>query len=166
MKINKFILAAGCALLLSGCTQSTIVRSADEGPDLNIYENYDLDMDQLYDDVLDVGLDPDTYPMAAGIEYGIFAEEGYVNVAAIVKDDTSVEDAVWYASEVLKVINDQIAAQDLSCELSSDTSYGGLYESNNAYLDIYYESAFNNDEAPFLSFEIPAGMYVVLEDSM
>lgn len=168
MKIYKLLAAVGCCgVILTGCTESHYVNpgqgTLETGPDFNIYENYELDENQLMYDVLDVGLDPDTYPMAAGIDFGLRMDEGIINVAAIVKDGTSPEDALWYGSEALKVLNDQVASQDLSYEMSSADSYGGIYENNDAHLDIYFASAFENDEAPFISFEIPAGKYLILD---
>lgn len=167
MKIYKLLVATClCGLLLTGCTESHYVHpesSLEPGPDFNIYDNYELDEDQLMHDVLDVGLDPDIYPMAAGIDFGLRMDEGIINVAAIVKDDTSPEDAIWYGSEALKVVNDQIASQDFSYEMSSEDSYGGIYADNDAHLDIYYASDFEDGEAPFLTFEIPAGKYLILD---
>ena len=168
MKINKVILAIGFGgLLLTGCTESHYVNpnpeNMESGPDLNVYENYELDEDQLMADVLDVGLDPDNYPMAAGIDFGLQMDKGIINIAAIVKDGTSTEDALWYGSETIKVLNDQIASQDLSYELSSDTSYGGVFEKNDAHLDIYYAEQFENDEEPFFTVVIPAGVYMTFD---
>lgn len=165
MKIYKLLLVTGCMFLLSGCTESHYVRpnqsDMEAGPDFNIYEDYELDEDQLLDDVLDVGLDPDNYPMAAGIDYGLHMDEGRIAVAAIVKDDTSLEDAIWYGTEALKVVNDQVASQDYSYEMSSEDPYGGIYKENDAHLDIYFASAFENGEAPVLSLEIPADTYLI-----
>lgn len=168
MRIHKLLIIVGAALLLAGCTQSHYINPEagdGEGPDLNIYEDYELDEEQLLDDVLDVGTDPDFYPMAAGIDFGLHMDEGYIAIAAIVKDGTSEKDALWYGSEAVKVVNDQVASQDLSYEMSSEYSYGGIYEENDAWLDIYYESDFQNGEEPFLSFQIPAGTYLVLNAS-
>lgn len=168
MKICKLLAVVGCCgLILTGCTESHYVNPNQEtmepGPDFNVYENLELDQDQLIADVLDVGLDPDNYPMAAGIDFGLRMDEGIINVAAIVKDGTAPEDAIWYGSEALKVVNDQVASQDISYAMSSADSYGGIYEENDAHLDIYFASDFENGDAPFLTFEIPAGKYLVLD---
>lgn len=168
MRICKLLAVAGCCcLLLSGCTERNYVnpnsKDYEYGPDFNIYDDYELDEEQVLEDVLDVGLDPVNYPMAAGIDFGLHMDEGHIDVAAIVKDGTSMKDALYYGSEALKVVNDQVASQDFSYEMSSDTSYGGIYENNDAQLDIYYASDFENDEAPFMTFTIPAGKYMVLD---
>jgi hypothetical protein len=165
MKIKQLLMIAGCAVVLSGCTESHYVRPTETGPDFNVYEDYELDEDQLMADVLDVGTDPDFYPMAEAIDFGLHMDEGYIAVAAVVKDGTSLEDATWYGSEALKVLNDQAASQDISYAMSSEDSYGGIYENNDAILDIYYASDFEAGEAPVLSFDIPAGMYIILDDT-
>ena len=170
MKMNKWLLLTGlCGLLLTGCTKSNYVSpdsaSADDGPDFNVYENYELDEDQLMADVLDVGTDPDNYPMAVAIDFGLRMDEGKINIAAIVKDDTSTEDALWYDNEAIKVLNDQIVSQDISYEMSSDKYFGGVFDKNDAYLDIYTQTAFNNGEEPLFSVVIPAGTYMTFDSA-
>ena len=72
MKIKKWLLAAGCAVLLCGCTKSNIVRSEDAAqPDFNMYMNVELDINQLHEDVNDIYLDESDYPMAAAIDFDL-----------------------------------------------------------------------------------------------
>ena len=92
-------------------------------------------------------------------------DEGKINIAAIVKDDTSTEDALWYGNEAIKVLNDQIASQDISYEMSSDKYFGGVFDKNDAYLDIYTQTAFNNGEEPLFSVVIPAGTYMTFDSA-
>ena len=54
IKMGKraLLVAAGCMVLLCGCTKSNIVQpdaGEAESPDFNIYNNIELDMDQFRD---------------------------------------------------------------------------------------------------------------------
>ena len=73
MKMGKraLLVACGCMLLLSGCTKSNIVQpdaSEAEEPDFNVYNNIELDMDQFHEEVNEICLDEDDYPMADSID--------------------------------------------------------------------------------------------------
>ena len=64
---RALLVACGCMLLLSGCTKSNIVQpdaSEAEEPDFNVYNNIELDMDQFHEEVNEICLDEDDYPMA------------------------------------------------------------------------------------------------------
>ena len=76
MKMGKraLLVACGCMLLLSGCTKSNIVQpdaSEAEEPDFNVYNNIELDMDQFHEEVNEICLDEDDYPMADSIDFTI-----------------------------------------------------------------------------------------------
>ena len=76
MKIKNLMLVMGCAVLLCGCTKSNIVQPEEtQGPDFNLYMDVELDIDQLHDDVEDIYVDEEEYPMAAGIDFELNLEE-------------------------------------------------------------------------------------------
>lgn len=164
MKIKKWLLAAGCAALLCGCTKSNIVRSEDSAqPDFNMYMNVELDMEQLHEDVNDIYLDESDYPMAAAIDFDLRLDESAVDVNVVVKDGTSAEDAAYFADVAIKGINDQVAVQDFSYGESDDDTFGGLYQDNVINLKIYEESSYTSNGEPIFETQVPMDEYVTFE---
>lgn len=163
MKIRYLAAAAGCAIILSGCTQSNIVRNSEvkiqvDAPDMEIDPDAEIDLDELTNDVNDVGLDPDTYPMASAIRFSVRLDEGVVDLDVVVKDDTSNDDAAWYAGEAIKVLNDQVVVQDPSYAVSEEDYFGGLYQEAEINVNIYYESDFPDGE-PFFESTVEPDTY-------
>ena len=164
MKIKNLMLVLGCAVLLSGCTQSNIVQPSVEpgetmGPDFNLYNNIEIDMEQLKEDVEDIFLDESDYPAAAGLEFTVNIDEEYVDVTVIVKDGTSPEDAAYTASEAIKIINDQVAVQDFGYAESTEDYFGGLYQDNVIRLKIYDESTHAAGGAPMFETTVEKDAY-------
>jgi hypothetical protein len=152
MKIRYLIAAIGCGLLLSGCTKSNIVHTGETqienaDPDFEMYNDIEIDLDQLTEDVNEVGLDPEIYPMASAIRFSIRLDEEVVDIDVVVKDGTSNEDAAWYAGEAIKVVNDQVASQDFSYAESDEQYFGGLYQDATINLSLYYESDFPDGDS-------------------
>lgn len=146
MKIKNMLLVLGCAVLLSGCTKSNIVQPSlapgeTMGPDFNLYNNIEIDMEQLKEDVEDIFFDEEEYPDVAGLEFTVNIDEEYVDVTVIVKDGTDPEDAAFCGAEAIKIINDQVAVQDFGYAESTEDYFGGLYQDNVIQLKIYEESA-------------------------
>jgi hypothetical protein len=165
MKIRYLIAAAFCAILLSGCTQSNIVTSSGvkiEGadPDLELEpgEEVEIDLNDLTEEVNDLALDSNEYPMAADIRFSARLDEGIVDIDAVVKDGTSDEDAAWYAGEAIKALNDAVVVQDPSYAESSETYFGGLYQDATINVKIYYESDFPDGD-PFFEDSVEPDTY-------
>lgn len=164
IKIKVLMLAAGCTALLCGCTKSNIVQPAEtEGPDFNMYMNIVIDEDQLHDDVNDIYLDQDDYPMAVAIDFELHLDEEYVDVTAVVKDGTSPEDAAFFADAAIKGVNDQVAVQDFSYGESDTDTFGGLYQDNEINLKVYTESEYKAQGAPLYETKIPKDTYMKFE---
>ncbi len=167
MKIKNLLVAMGCAVLLCGCTESTIVKPQAQGteaePDFNLYTNIEVDMDQLQEDVNDIYLDEKDYPMASAIDFEINNEEEYVAVAVVVKDGTSAEDAAYFADVALKGINDEYAMQDFSYGESAEDTFGGLYQEREIRLAIFEESAYDAGGEPMFETVVPKDEYMIFE---
>jgi hypothetical protein len=167
MRLRNLFLVAGCAILLCGCTKSNIV-TPEEGklknaePDTSANFLIELDMAQLQEDVQECALDEIDYPMADSVSFELNLDEAYLDVTVTVKDDTDPEEIGWYAGEVLKVINDSVATQDFTYGLSSDTTFGGLYQDNVTNLKVYYHSDYPDGE-PIIDTQIPEDTYVEFE---
>lgn len=165
MRARTWMLAAGCLVLLSGCTKSNIVQPDESAmePDFNMYTNIVIDEDQLHEDVDDIYLDPSDYPMASAIDFSLHLDDGYVDIAVVVKDGTSAEDAAWYADVAVKGVNDQVAVQDFSYGESDTDTFGGLYQDNEVNLKVYDESSYKDDGEPMYETRIPKDTYMTFD---
>ncbi len=167
MKIKNLLVAMGCAVLLCGCTESTIVRPGESNivsePDFNIYRDVEIDMEQVQEGVADIYLDEDDYPMAVALGFDVDEEAGVVTVEVVVKDDTSAEDAAFYADAVIKGINGEYAIQDFSYAEAEEEYFGGLYQEREIHLTIYEEAAYTSDGEPMFETVVPKDTYVAFE---
>ncbi len=168
MKMKQMLLAAGCMLLLCGCTKSNIVQPETEpgetmGPDFNMYTNIEIDEEQLDSEVKDIFLDEADYPMAVDLDFSLHPDEEYVDITIVLKDGTLAEDAVAYVDEVIKGINDEVATQDFSYGESSANTFGGLYQDNEIRLKVYEETDYKNGGEAMCDTVVPKDTYLVLE---
>jgi len=164
MKLKALVLITTCAVLLCGCTKSNIVRLDETlGPDFNLYNNIEIDEDQLHENVDDIYLDPVDYPMASAIDFELHLDDAYVTVNVVVKDDTTPEDAAWFADKAIKGINDEVALQDFSYGESDDDTFGGLYQDNEIRLKIYDESSYASNGTPMYETTVPLDTYMTFE---
>lgn len=163
-KVKILMIAVGCAAALSACTKSNIVQpeTAPE-PDFNMYNNIELDEEQLQADVEDVWLDESEFPMGAAFEFEIDEDTEAVDMSVVVKDGTSPEDASWYADQVVKGFNDQVAMQDFSYGQAEDDSFGGYFQDRELHLKIYEESQYEADGEPMYEVTVPADTYMTFD---
>lgn len=163
-KVKTMVLAAGCIMLLCGCTKSNIVQPEETpGPDFNIYNNIEISEEQLRYDVDDIYLDPIDYPMASAIDFDLNLDEAYVDITVVVKDGTSPEDTAYYADVAIKGINDEVAVQDFSYGESDTDTFGGLYQDNVINLKIYTESEYKAEGEPLYETQIPMDTYMTFD---
>ncbi len=168
MKMGKkaLLVAAGCMLLLCGCTKSNIVQpdaSEADTPDFNIYNNIELDMDQFHEEVNEIYLDEDDYPMADSIDFTIDEDKAVVDLTIVVKDGTSGADAAEYADAVIKGINDEAAVQDYNYGESGEDTFGGFFQDRKISLKIYEKSAYESKGEPMYETEIPEDTYMTFD---
>lgn len=163
-KVKTIALAAGCIMLLCGCTKSNIVQPEETpGPDFNIYNNIEIDEEQLHEDVEDIYLDPEDYPMASAIDFDLNLDEAYVDITVVVKDGTSPEDTAYFADVAIKGINDEVVVQDFSYGESDTDTFGGLYQDNVINLKIYTESEYEAEGEPLYETQIPMDTYMTFD---
>lgn len=132
MKKAKSMLAVmGCAaMLLSGCTQSNIVTPSGEAaaPDFSIKEDVQIVWEQVHEDLGEIFMESDEYPNLEQIGFNVNDEEKMVNLEILVSEDTSKEEAVAYATDLVKAINDEVQIQSSYYETSTAESYGGFFK--------------------------------------
>lgn len=144
--MKRIIMLLMC-LTLSGCTESKIVAQGrmDSGtPDIE-YQADELDMEQLHADVCDIIYSED-YPVIQDIYFDLNMETEKMYLDIVVHDDSDPTEILQCPVEVIKTINDCAALQKPEYGVSSDTSYGEVFDYVDIYLRIYYEHDYPDGE--------------------
>lgn len=158
---KMLILIASCVLFLSGCTKSNIVApSLAVEPETDIKEGIEIDWGQVWDGLDDTFIDPDAYPMAVEIGGAVEPEKKYAQLTIQVKEDTDPEEAVAYAMEVAKGMNDEVATQDFNYERSSDNSFGGFFKEYTLQVMVYPEGQYFDESKCIMDVTVNPGEYV------
>lgn len=164
MKIKTLILAVGCAAVLSGCTERTILENnTPMEPDFNLYANIELDDEQIQDDMESIWLDEGDYPMGVALEFERHEEDAYLDMTIVVKDGTSGEDLAEYVDELIKGFNDEVAMQDFNFGESGENTFGGYFQDREIHLKIYEQSAYEAGGEPMYEPEVPMDTYMEFE---
>lgn len=130
-KAKKMLAVMGCAaMLLSGCTQSNIVTPSGEAaaPDFSIKEDVEIVWEQVYEDLGEIFMESEDYPNLEQIGFNVNDEEKMVNLEILVSSETSKEEAVSYATAIVKAVNDEVQIQNAYYEASSEESYGSFFK--------------------------------------
>lgn len=184
MKIKSLICAFGAVALLTGCTQSNIVRPGEgtqqttsaqqDGsgatettayvptPNFGKFNNVEIDEVQLNEDIYNLYVDDDMYPVASQLLADLNLDDGYVEVIVVVQDGTSKEDAAEYAMIGIKGVNDEVAVQDFNYGSSGDDTYGGLYQDHKIKVEIYEESVYEAKGEPMYKHTIEKDDYELI----
>ena len=158
---KMLILIAGCILFLSGCTKSNIVApSLAVEPETDIKEGIEIDWGQVLAGLDETFIDPDAYPMGVEIGAAIDPEVKYAQLTIQVKEETDPDDAVAYAMEVAKGLNDEVATQDFKYERSSEKSFGGFLKDYTLQVMVYPEGQYFEDDKCIMDITVQPGEYV------
>lgn len=161
MKRTKKILAVlGCAaMLLCGCTQSNIVAPTGEAaePDFTIKKDVPLVWEQVQEDLGENFMESEDYPNLLQIGFNVNDTEKMVNVELIVSDGTSKEEAVDYATALVKGINDEVYIQSPYYEMSSEDSYGGFFKEYGFHVTVSTVSNGEGAEPDLVNDTVAAG---------
>jgi len=145
MKFRKILIIGlvAAAVLLPGCVKREIVvNPTDVVPDVEKKEGIVIDWEQVMDDCEDL-LNEEEYPMGSYLDFAIHEgnedELPCTEIIWPVKKEITEEEAIEYAKAYARAFNDAVATQDFSYELSSEDSYGGYWDENNMYVQVFRE---------------------------
>lgn len=150
--VKKMLAALGCAaLFLSGCTQSNIVAPSGEAaaPDFTIKENVKIVWEQVHEDLGEIFMESEEYPGLVQIGFNVNDEEKLVSIEILVSESTNKEEAVEYATALVKAINDQVRIQNAYYQESTEESYGGFFKEY-GFKIVAASAAAPDDEAAYL----------------
>lgn len=150
MKLLKRVaLLSLCALALSGCTKSSISTSApvvqnqtdidSKEIDNRVVEKAQLveedaepeamfDWEQVDEETEDLFSDVDLYPQGVEMSYECDEDAKTIKLMWVLKNGTSEEDAMSYATEMVQMFNDILAVQSTAFEFSDAKSFGTVWD--------------------------------------
>jgi len=158
MKNKALLICAMSVMLLTGCTESNILKStAPAEPVFETQQGIVLDWDQIGNDMDEEFVDNEEYPMALSVNYKVEPKTKSIDLTLLVKDGTTPEEAVVFANAAVRFIGDEVAMQDFSYEKSSDTSYGGFYKDYDMHLIVMPDYKMNEQQYWLVDMDIPKG---------
>ena len=158
-----------CMALLSGCTESTIVKPTSEtvvgDPNFETQENVEIDWSQVSTDAEDMFKDTSTYEYGRDFHFYMEPNKKQIMLIWVVADDLPDDQIGTYAEDLIKGFNDIVHTQDFSIEMSGEDSYGGLWKQYALSYSIVPESDQDNEDAWFISGSYEAGADFKLPDT-
>lgn len=166
--MRKFLVLVACMILLSGCTQSNIVKPTAEtkvaDPDFSLKDDIDIDWEQVSLDAEDVFENKSEFPYSDNFHFLLEPEKKEIMLVWVVSDDFPTSEIRNYADTLIKGFNDVVAVQDFSISKSSDTSFGGIWKNYALSFGIAPVSTQDDEETWFISGNYGAGVDFVLPD--
>ena len=163
------IMLVACMALLSGCTESTIVKPTSEtvvgDPNFETQENVEIDWTQVSTDAEDMFKDTSTYEYGRDFHFYMEPNKKQIMLIWVVADDLPDDQIGTYAEDLIKGFNDIVHTQDFSIEMSGEDSYGGLWKQYALSYSIVPESDQDNEDAWFISGSYEAGADFKLPDT-
>ena len=163
------IMMVACMALLSGCTESTIVKPTSEtvvgDPNFETQENVEIDWTQVSTDAEDMFKDTSTYEYGRDFHFYMEPNKKQIMLIWVVADDLPDDQIGTYAEDLIKGFNDIVHTQDFSIEMSGEDSYGGLWKQYALSYSIVPESDQDNEDAWFISGSYEAGADFKLPDT-
>ncbi len=147
--MKKILIAVGCAMLLSGCTESNIVKpeNAPAVPETGIVEGIQIDWNQVQEELDEQFVGSEEYPYGVNIDFYVEDENAYVMVT--VQDGVTKEEAAKYATAIIKGLNSSVAMQDFSYQDDGNSLYGKFSKENVVWIYVMPEST-ADDESTWL----------------
>lgn len=168
-KMKKLLIMIACMALLSGCTESTIVKPSAEtvvaDPNFETQDNVEIDWTQVSTDAEELFGDTSTYEYSRDFHFYMEPNKKQIALIWVVADDFPDDQIGTYAEDLIKGFNDIVHTQDFSIELSNEDSYGGLWKEYALSYSIVPESNQDDENAWFISGSYEAGTDFKLPDT-
>ena len=148
--LKRMALLSLCVFALSGCTKSSVSEEslaalqAGVVPSGVIEEEqivvdksvqitketdpFVFDWEQVEEDVTDMFMDEDYYPLGVEVSYEEDMEAKSLKLIWVLKDEATDEDAMEYAVELVQQFNNIMVTQKDCYEFAKNDTFGGLWE--------------------------------------
>ena len=148
--LKRMALLSLCVFALSGCTKSSVsdeslaALQAGVVPSGVVEEEqiivdksvqitketdpFVFDWEQVDEDVTDMFMDEDYYPLGTEVSYEEDMDAKSVKLMWVLKDEATEEDAMEYAVELVQQFNNIMVTQKDCYEFAKTDTFGGLWE--------------------------------------
>lgn len=92
------------------------------------YEEVRFDWEQVEEECADLFNDSSFYPESVNMEYAVDEEKATADLTWVLKNGTTEEVAMTYATTMVQKFNDILAVQVTDVEYSSGTTFGGIWK--------------------------------------
>lgn len=158
----------GATVFLGGCgpkrgqlAASAAASAAAEqgkGQDAVMHDDIKLNFDEAQSSCEDLLKDNvSDYPLSKYIDTVVDENNKTVMLIWPLDNAATEEDGVRYANELIRAFNDACAEQDFSIAVSSEESYGGLYQKYAVNIQVFRETDILKPDKYLVSMTIPAG---------
>lgn len=119
--------------------------------------------DDNINDIYNLALDKDAYPYSKEIYINVDENSKLIDYTIIVEDDTTAEEAVQYATDLIKSFNDNASEKDNSISKSSEDSYGGVFDTYDVVMTIATEESVLTEKDWLVCQTIKAGEHTPIK---
>ncbi len=155
------VLMSGCrkrdSILESVAAENPVLAGAEQKPDVEIHDDIILDFDEVQSSAEELISDSEEYPLSSYIDTYVDEDRKQIWLIWPLKNEATEKDGVKYAEGLLRAFNDAAQEQDFSIALSSEDSYGGLYNRYDVNIQTFTENKILSGEDYYVSMTIPAG---------
>lgn len=158
-----------CSSMMFGCSSSQTDNNtnADNSSNTNSNSNNSSKSNTKWQKTIDAvsnsALDTNTYPYANDIYISVSDDKKLVDYTVIVANDTTPEQAVEYATDLIKMFNDTASEKDSSITKSSDNNYGSLFDEYDVLMTIATEESVLNEKDWLVCQTIKAGEHTPIQ---
>jgi hypothetical protein len=119
--------------------------------------------DDNINEVYEMALDKDTYPFSDSAYRNIDQNSKLVDYTIIVGDETTPEQAVQYANDLVRAFNDSVSKSDSSVAPSTDDYYGGVFDTYSFCMTIATNESVLNETDWLVCQTVKAGEHTPIE---
>ncbi len=148
-----------CTPFVCGCNSSSDSSSSSDTPLANTGTSWDSNINEVYE----LALDKDTYPYSDSIYINVDQNNMLVDYTVIVGDETTSEQAVQYANDLVRAFNDSVSKTDSSIATSTDDYYGGVFDTYSFCMTIATNESVLNETDWLVCQTVKAGEHTAIQ---
>lgn len=154
-----------CSSIVCGCNSSKDDTSVGNSSNTNSNSssNSSKKWDNTINKVYKTTLDTDVYPYADDVYISVNEDKKLIDYTVIVADDTTSEQAVQYATDLIKIFNDTASESDNTITKSSDNNYGSVFDEYDILMTIATEESVLNEKDWLVCQTIKAGEHTAIQ---
>lgn len=159
---KKLILLS--AILLMCCPFAYGCNSSEDNSNDNAqYAKTGTSWDNNINEVYEIALNKETYPFADSVYINIDENNKLVDYTIIVGDETTPEQAVQYANDLVKAFNDSVSNSDSNIAKSTDDYYGGVFDTYDFCMTIATNESVLNETEWLVCQTVKAGEHTAIQ---